>query len=355
MKMRLKCKLRACTAIACTFILMLSVLPVSATEDIEGLENKTSELQNQLNSINSELDKISTEITEIQMQIEVTAAEIERTKASLNEAQEEEAMQYEDMKTRIKYMYESGNTSLLQMLFSAEDMSDFLNKADFIQNISSYDREMLLTLQATRQKIEEDEKTLNEQQASLQDLEQDLVAKQEDLKIQAEATSTDLAAYQQQLADARAAEAARLAAAANAGGGAGQQVSGGTPVNDAPPMSVDASELDVFAAILDCEAYKDYNCMMAVATVIMNRINSPSFPNTVSGVVYAPGQFQPVRTGKLDRVLANGPSSIAYTVAQDALNGARLQEVSHCYYFLYAPSTSRQGIIVGDNLFFPYW
>ena len=95
--------------------------------------------------------------------------------------------------------------------------------------------------------------------------------------------------------------------------------------------------------------------MLAVATVIMNRVSSPLFPNSISGVVYAPGQFQPVSTGKLARVLANGPSSIAYTVAKDALNGTRLKEVSHCYYFLYAPSTSRQGVIVGDNLFFASW
>jgi spore germination cell wall hydrolase CwlJ-like protein len=84
-------------------------------------------------------------------------------------------------------------------------------------------------------------------------------------------------------------------------------------------------------------------------------VNDPRFPNSVSGVVYAPGQFSPVSSGKLARVLEKGPSDVAYRVAQDALNGVRLAEVSHCYYFLYAPSTNRSGIIVGDNLFFPRW
>ena len=77
------------------------------------------------------------------MQVEITNGEIQRTKDSLADAQAKEAQQYNDMKTRIKYMYETGSASLLEMLFSAEDMTDFLNKADFIQNISDYDRKML--------------------------------------------------------------------------------------------------------------------------------------------------------------------------------------------------------------------
>lgn len=79
MNLRLKCKLHACTAIACTFMMAFSSLTVCA-EDINDMQNKKSELQNQLNSINSELDKISGEITDLQMQMEVTEAEIQRTK-----------------------------------------------------------------------------------------------------------------------------------------------------------------------------------------------------------------------------------------------------------------------------------
>ena len=354
MKTRLKCKLRACTAIACTFILSLSVLPVAADEDIESLQNKTSDLQSQLATINSELDGISSKIDETQMQIDVTSGEIERTQASLDEAKKTEKKHYDAAKDRIKFMYESGNTNLIQMLFSAKDMTDFLNKADFIQTISSYDREMLQELQAARQAVEDEQTTLKEQQDSLKTLQKDLVTQQDELKAKAEATSTDLVAYEKKLADAKAALAAANAAA-NTGNGGGRTETPGTPANSGSSVSVSASEVDVFAAILDCEAYRDYNCMLAVATVIMNRVSSPLFPNSISGVVYAPGQFQPVSTGKLARVLANGPSSIAYTVAKDALNGTRLKEVSHCYYFLYAPSTSRQGVIVGDNLFFASW
>ena len=114
------------------------------------LESKTSDLAGQLAGINQELVAISDQISTTEMQVEITNGEIQRTKDSLADAQAKEAQQYNDMKTRIKYMYETGSASLLEMLFSAEDMTDFLNKADFIQNISDYDRKMLTELQETK-------------------------------------------------------------------------------------------------------------------------------------------------------------------------------------------------------------
>ena len=113
--------------------------------------------------------------------------------------------------------------------------------------------------------------------------------------------------------------------------------------------------LHFLAAILQCEARYDYESMLAVATVIMNRVNSGRFPNSISGVVYASGQFAPVWTGSLDRVLKAGPRSLSIQVAQDAINGARHSSVSDCYYFLYAASTNRTGVVIGGNVFFTSW
>mgnify|MGYP000131620178 FL=1 len=133
------------------------------------------------------------------MQVEITNGEIQRTKDSLADAQAKEAQQYNDMKTRIKYMYETGSASLLEMLFSAEDMTDFLNKADFIQNISDYDRKMLTELQETKNQIAEEEKTLQAQQDSLVSLQTSLDKKQSDLEAKAAATSTDLLHFRHSL------------------------------------------------------------------------------------------------------------------------------------------------------------
>ena len=285
------------------------------------------------------------------------------------------------MKTRIKYMYETGSASLLEMLFSAEDMTDFLNKADFIQNISDYDRKMLTELQETKNQITEEEKTLQAQQDSLVSLQTSLDKKQSDLEAKAAATSTDLATFQAQLAALRAQEAAELEAKRQQELQQQQQQEqqqesdkpssgdGNSTVTPTPPTTPDSGgdiiqgggsdathdELTTFAALLNCEAIHDYNSMLAVATVIMNRVESPLFPNSIHGVIYATRQFEPVWSGRLDSVLNSGPSSLALQVAQDAVNGARLSSVIDCYYFLYAGATDRPGVNVGGNLFFQSW
>lgn len=369
MDLRLHHRARKGLAFLCSMALVLSPLPVFAEETSESLENKTSDLESQLADINQDLLAISNQIATTEMQVEITNGEILRTKDSLAETQAKEAQQYDNMKSRIKYMYENGNESLLDMLFSAEDISDFLNKADFIQNISSYDRQMLTELQETRDQIAAKEKTLKEQQSSLLTLQNDLDSRQSALKDKAASTSTDLEQFQAQLEQLRAKEAAELAAQAaekeegassqpgtspGDNGSQGSSGSGGDIIQGGSG-SATASELDLFAALLDCEAISDYNSMLAVATVIMNRVESSLFPNSITDVIYAPGQFEPVWSGRLDAVLASGASGLARQVAQDAVNGSRLAAVSDCYYFLYAGATNRPGVNIGGNLFFPSW
>ena len=381
MKSCLKRRLQTGTALICSLAMAFSVLPVSAEESTQSPESKTSDLAGQLAGINQELVAISDQISTTEMQVEITNGEIQRTKDSLADTQAKEAQQYNDMKTRIKYMYETGSASLLEMLFSAEDMTDFLNKADFIQNISDYDRKMLTELQETKNQIAEEEKTLQAQQDSLVSLQTSLDKKQSDLEAKAAATSTDLATFQAQLAALRAQEAAELEAKRQQELQQQQQQEqqqesdkpssgdGNSTVTPTPPTTPDSGgdiiqgggsdathdELTTFAALLDCEAIHDYNSMLAVATVIMNRVESPLFPNSIHGVIYATGQFEPVWSGRLDSVLNSGPSSLALQVAQDAVNGARLSSVIDCYFFLYAGGTDRPGVNVGGNLFFQSW
>ena len=355
-------------ALICSFAIVLSVFPVSADNDISSLEDQASTLQDQLAGINEDILALSDEISGTQMQLEILNGDMERTEDELAVAKENEVRQYEDMKDRIKYMYEHGNATLLEMLFSAEDMADFLNKADFIENLSTYDRDALNELKEIHQQITDHQETLKAQQASLNDLQSQLQTQQDSLQAKADATSTDLADVQGRLQKAREEEARRIAeeearraaaeAAASGAGSAdssGSSGSSGGSVTTGGSVSATADELTLLAAIIQCEAYQDYNCLLAVATVIMNRVQSPRFPNSISGVVYASGQFSPTWTGRLDQVLNSGPSSLSLQVAQDAINGARLSSVADCYYFLYAPSTNRTGVIVGDNVFFQSW
>ena len=338
-------------ALFCSLAIVLSVFPSFADEDITSLESQSSSLESELSGINEDILALNEEIESAQMQIEILNGEIIRTEDALAAAEEDEQKQYSDMKNRIKYMYENGNATLLEMLFSAENMTDFLNKADFIENLSEYDRSALEDLMQVHQEIEDQKATLEEQQASLSELQKTFDTQKSELQAKADATSTDLAAVREKLTAAKEAEAARIAqeqASRETSAGGGSVINGG-------PIDVSADDVTLLAAILQCEAIQDYDCLLAVATVIMNRVQSPRFPNTISGVIYASGQFEPVWTGRLDKVLNDGPTDLSMQVAQDAINGARLSSVAHCYYFLYAPSTNRDGVNVGNNLFFPSW
>ena len=71
------------------------------------------------------------------------------------------------MKLRIKYMYENGNASLLEILFSAKSMGDLLNKAEYVQSISEYDRNMLEKYEKLTKEIEEKEAALEKEEEEL--------------------------------------------------------------------------------------------------------------------------------------------------------------------------------------------
>ncbi len=87
-------------------------------------------------------------------------------------------------------------------------------------------------------------------------------------------------------------------------------------------LAASADELTLLAAIIQCEAGgESYECQLAVGAVVMNRVKSPEYPNTIYGVIHQKGQFGPASSGKLERRLSKGVSSTAYAAAQEALNG----------------------------------
>lgn len=108
----------------------------------------------------------------------------------------------------------------------------------------------------------------------------------------------------------------------------------------------DYSDLDLLAAIIWCEAgNQPYDGMVAVGEVVMNRVASPSFPNTIAEVLEQPGQFSPYSSGRLQAALAAGVNSTCYAAAQDALNGA--SPVPGALYFNTHSGTTR----LGDHYF----
>ena len=111
---------------------------------------------------------------------------------------------------------------------------------------------------------------------------------------------------------------------------------------------VSDSELDLLAAIIQCEAGgESHTGKVAVGAVIMNRIRSSQFPDTITDVVYQSGQFSPVASGILSGVLAEGARGDCYDAAREALIGSN--PVGDCLYF---NSGSGRGIQIGNQHFF---
>lgn len=354
MKKRLKAFTRTCTALACAAAVLCSTgTKAYADDSVDALEQQTSGLHEQLTVLNQELNSLSSEITDLASKIEDTNAEVEKAELDLVAAKLDEQLQYDAMKKRIKYMYESGNSSLLHMIFSSESMGEFLNRTEFVRNVTEYDRDMLVELQEIHDEVAEKEKSLKEEQASLQKMKEDLDSQQASLNDKIASTSGELQASSDALANAKAAQEAAQKALdeqkpsnpGNPGGGGGGSIT-------VPPITAETSDLVLFAAILQCEAGStNYEALLAVATVIMNRLESNRYPNTLYSVIYQSGQFSPTWNGSLNRVLANGPASLCYQVAQDALNGSRHSAVIHCYSFN-AAWTGVSGINIGGNVFF---
>ena len=112
-------------------------------------------------------------------------------------------------------------------------------------------------------------------------------------------------------------------------------------------VNASASEQELLAALIFCEAgNQPYDGQVAVGAVVMNRVRSGSFPDTITDVIYQAGQFTPAMTGWLDSVLASdGYTDSAMQAAADALAGSN--PIGDCLYF----STGGGGYQLGDHYF----
>ena len=128
----------------------------------------------------------------------------------------------------------------------------------------------------------------------------------------------------------------------------GSSAAAASTAGSASVISADSNDVAMLAALIECEAGgESYTGMVAVGAVVVNRVNSGSFPNSVSGVIYQSGQFTPVATGTFQSVLARGARSDCYAAAQAALAGE--SPVGGCLYF---NSGYGSGIQIGYQHFY---
>ena len=173
------------------------------------------------------------------------------------------------------------------------------------------------------------------------------VQQDETAALQAEASK----AAQNEIEEVQAAEeAARIEAEAQAKAAAEEAARIAAEAQAAQTAAISAEELKLLANIIYCEAGSEsYVGKVAVGNVIMNRVKSASQPNTITEVVYAKGQFSPVRNGSLQRALSSDKADAAcYQAAIEALAGA--QPVGGKLFF--RRNNGRSGQVIGHHVFY---
>ncbi|MGN0362742.1 MAG: cell wall hydrolase [Bilifractor sp.] len=121
---------------------------------------------------------------------------------------------------------------------------------------------------------------------------------------------------------------------------------------DTTTEKVDSSfsdeDVQLLAALIHCEAGgESYTGKVAVGAVVLNRVNSSAFPNTISEVIYQSGQFTPASSGALASALASGVDADCYAAAKDALGG--VNPVGSCLYF---HAGGGSGLTIGNQTFY---
>ncbi len=334
------------------------------TEDRkESLEITKNSLLGQLSSLNDELAQVSTNLEVIEADIRQKEADIEKTQAALEEAIRIQDEQYENMKVRIKAMYERGGAdSYLDILFSSTSFSDFLNKSDYIDRIHAYDRKMLEQFKNTRKQVEETKARLNEELLALNDLRAEAEEKSRVAGLVSK-TSANVSSYSNQIADAEATidalesmldeQEQDIAALQKKYEEelAKSRLAQKSKWRDISEVTFEEGDRKLMANIIYCEAGGEpYSGQIAVGAVVINRVLSSIYPNTVVGVVYQNKQFSPVASGRLALALANDSATAScYKAADEAMSG--VTNVGQCVYFR-TPIPGLEGIRIGGHIFY---
>ena len=114
--------------------------------------------------------------------------------------------------------------------------------------------------------------------------------------------------------------------------------------------TTDADTKMLLAALIQCEAGGEgYEGQLAVGAVVMNRVRSGAYPDSIHGVIYASGQFTPAMTGKLNSVYESGNiSSSCIQAAEDAIAGvSNVGDLTH-----FRRNNGREGLVIGNHVFY---
>lgn len=364
----------------------------NAKEKVGSLKEEENQLKGELSELNQQLSDVSAQMNDLEIQITEKEAEIETTSRELKEAEGTKESQYESMKLRIRFIYENGGIDLASVFLGSSSLADILNRAEYVEDINRYDRQMLDAYEETCRQISQKKKDLQMEEKELVVMQKSMEQKKEEVgsliaktqqSIQVkqdeildaqetvngyEAQIAKMKAYEEELERKKAEEARKKAEEQRKAEekrkveqkketekqkenneGSGGSGSTGTGGSGGGPVTSNASDLAMLAALVECEAGgESYEGQLAVASVVVNRVRSGSFPNTVSGVIYQGGQFSPVASGRFAVVLARGAAASCTKAAGAALSGGT--NVSFLYFC--RASSGVEGTVIGNHVFY---
>ena len=213
MKVRVVRALIASVAVSTLFVTTAFVTPVFAEPEnqVETLENQKSEVEAQADSINSQLVSLLVSYKALQQDIENQQVRIGEVGQDLAVAQENEQKQYEDMKLRIKYMYENGDASFAEAILTATSYSDLVNKSEYVEKVHGYDRNKLMEYVQTKEEVANLKTELEGEQADMEVMAQEMSSQQANLESTLTQMRAQIADFDSQLASAQAEADAKVA------------------------------------------------------------------------------------------------------------------------------------------------
>ena len=331
---------------------------------IDSLNQQQDSLEGQLGNLNTQLTQVSDNLAGIEKQVSDKNDEISTTSAELDDATARADEQYASMKKRIQFMYECGDSYFLETLLKSGSFSEMLNRADYISEISAYDRKMLSQYKNTMKKVEEKKTSLESEKQELEDLKAQAEEEQSKVSGLISQTSSSINAYSDQIGNAEAnadalqdqldqqnsqidaldkqlAEEKRL-----------ESLSAQSVWRNISDVTFQDGDRYLLANLIYCEAgNQPYEGQVAVGAVVINRVLSGAFPDTIVGVIYQSWQFEPVSTGRLALALARDDATDACYQAADAAMAGQTT-VSDCIFFRTPIPQVTPRYTIGGHIFY---
>mgnify|MGYP002622616834 CR=1 FL=1 len=349
-----------------------------ASEDLETLLSERNSLNEVLEELNARmsdaaqiLEGLSNNIEKTQTEIDVAWGRIEELSVSIDELEKQADEQHDSAKEQIRFVYENGGDLRSILLTGNGSYAEYLNRAVYLQMFTKYYQDSIDALVETGReltetksehernliKLEESKAALEEYQATVEEQYAEIQAEVDEASEQVnkyqdeiDAAEARIAKYEEELAQ-KESDIEALKKQVEEEKKISQQAANAS-WRDISAVAVSTSERKLLANLIWCEAGNEpYVGQVAVGAVVMNRVMSSVFPDTITGVIYQGRQFTPAYSGKLALALSrDSATESCYEAADAALSG--VNNVGNSLYFRTPTSSVTAKYAIGGHIFY---